>query len=217
MSLPLLFSTAFVVGLSGAMMPGPVTAVTIDHALKRGVGAAPLIAFGHGITEVVIVVLLVVGLGRMLEFPAVAGVIGIGGGAVLAWMGWGVIRSARSGEVSLSAEQQDGGGHGGVGPVGAGVLSTLANPYWFLWWVTVGAGYVALAQQHGLRGVLLFFGGHILSDLSWLLVLAAAMVGGKRWISDRIYAAVVAILGGFLIVLAGYFFWTGLDWLGPHA
>ncbi len=210
MDMLLLFSTAFIVGLSGALMPGPVTAVTAEHALKKGIIAAPLVTLGHGLMEGLVVVLLVVGLGRFMEVPGVSGVIGLAGGAVLAWMGWGMIKRARSGLLTLNVTSEK---KAAFGPVSAGILTTLANPYWFLWWATVGAGYVALSQQHGPPGVLLFLGGHIMADLTWLLVISAILVSGKKFISDRIYAGVVTVLGAFLIVLAFYFFWMGLTWI----
>ncbi len=211
----LLFSTAFIIGLSGALMPGPVTAVTAEHTIKRGVIAAPLVTLGHGVIEIMVVALLVFGLGRFMAEPGVAGVIGIIGGAVLIWLGWGMISSARSGALSL--DQVGNGGKSTVGPFSAGILTTLANPYWFLWWATVGAGYVALSQQHGLLGVLLFFSGHILADLSWLLVIAVLLVTGKKFISDRIYSGVVTVLGAFLMVMAAYFFWMGVAWVARLA
>ena len=210
MDLALIFSTAFVVGLSGALMPGPVTAVTAEHTIKRGVIAAPLVTLGHGIMEGLIVVLLVFGLGQIIGTPAVTGVIGIAGGLVLAWMGWNMVKSARSGVLSLNGS--GGSNKATMGPVLAGAMSTMANPYWFLWWATVGASYVAISQQHGPQGVLLFFSGHILADLSWLMVIAVLLATGKKFISDRIYAGVVVVLGIFLVVLAVYFFWTGIDW-----
>ncbi len=72
---------------------------------------------------------------------------------------------------------------------------------------------MALSQRHGLPGALLFYSGHILADLLWLLVIAVILVTGKKFISDRIYAGVVIVLGIFLIVLAAYFFWVGVNWI----
>lgn len=213
MELVLIFTTAFFVGLSGALMPGPVTAVLTEHALRRGFGAAPLVTLGHAVMEALVVVLLVLGLGGYMDRPLVAGVIGLAGGAVLAWMGYGMARAGIQRSLSL-----DGGGKAGPerragGPVAAGALATVANPYWFLWWATIGAGYVALSREHGLRGVLLFFGGHILSDLAWLSLLAAILVTGKRFITGRIYNGIVAALGIFLIAFSLYFLWTGASYL----
>ncbi len=212
MDLTVLFFTAFLVGLSGAVMPGPVTAVAAEHTLKKGIIAAPLITFGHGLIEVLVIILLVFGLGRFMAEPGVAGIIGVAGGIVLAWMGLNMIKSARGGALTLNrtnAHEKT-----TVGPVMAGMLSSLANPYLVIWWATVGAGYVALSQEHGLPGLLLFYGGHILADFSWLLFIGALLVTGKRFISDRIYSGIVAVLGVFIVGLAAYFFWMGLSWLG---
>jgi len=66
LELNLIFTTALLVGFSGAVMPGPLTAVTIEHALRRGYPAAPLVTLGHALLEVVMVILLLVGLGNYL-------------------------------------------------------------------------------------------------------------------------------------------------------
>ncbi len=209
MDLYLLFSSAFVVGLSGALMPGPVTAVLAEHALKRGFWAAPLVTLGHGLMEVLMVALLSAGVSVYMTGRGPAGVIGIAGGLVLAWMGWGMVRSARSGSLSLRGETE-GRKSPVAGPVAAGIATTLSNPYWFLWWATVGAGFVSLSRQYGPGGVLLFFSGHLLADLAWLSVLAVILVLGKSLISDKIYRAIVAFLGIFLMFFSLYFLWTGI-------
>ena len=57
-----IFVSSFIVGLSGAMMPGPLLAVTIRHASVRGFSAAPLLVLGHAILEAALVCLLLFGL-----------------------------------------------------------------------------------------------------------------------------------------------------------
>ena len=205
----MIFTTALLVGLSGALMPGPLTAVAMEHSLRRGYRAIPLAIMGHGLLEVVMVVLLLVGAGDYLALPCVAGIIGLAGGLVLAWMGWGMISSARSGGLSLENSPAEE-GRGQRSPFWDGMIATISNPYWFLWWATIGAGYVALSRNHGLTGVFLFFGGHILADFLWLSFLAAALLSGKRWLTDRIYRWIVFGLGIFLIVFSLYFLWSGL-------
>lgn len=210
----LLFSTAFAVGLSGALMPGPLTAVMVEHTLKKGFIAAPLITLGHGIIEALMVVLLAAGLSGYMAGRGPAGVIGVIGGAVLAWMGGGMVKSARSGALSLRGEPKER-KRLSAGPLAAGIATTVANPYWFLWWATVGAGFVTVSREYGPGGVFLFFGGHILADLVWLSLLASALVYGKNYISDRVYRSIVAALGFFLMALSLYFLWTGIRYLLP--
>ena len=205
----LIFTTALLVGFSGAVMPGPLSAVTAEHALRRGFSAAPLVTLGHGFLEVIMVALLLLGLGHYLALPYVAGIIGLAGGLVLVWMGLGMVRNALKGQLSLTATGDKTLNAGSA--LFGGIVATASNPYWFLWWATIGAGYVALAQNSGLSGVFLFFSGHLLADFLWLSVLAAAFVSGKRWLTDKIYCWIVVGLGVFLILFSIYFFHSGLQ------
>ena len=82
-----LFWGAFVVGFSGAMMPGPVLTATISEVLKRGWRAGPLIVLGHALLEIVILVCVVAGLEKFLRRDVVIGILGLAGGAILVLMG----------------------------------------------------------------------------------------------------------------------------------
>ncbi|MGI6600841.1 MAG: LysE family transporter [Dethiobacteria bacterium] len=211
LELNLIFTTALLVGFSGAVMPGPLTAVTVEHALRRGYPAAPLVTLGHALLEVVMVILLLVGLGNYLARPSVTGVIGVAGGLVLAWMGFDMIKNAAGSTLLL--ESSSGDGQRARSPFWGGLIATASNPYWFLWWATIGAGYVVHSQNYGISGALFFFSGHILADFIWLSLLAVALVSGKRWLTDRFYQGIIFGLGLFLCAFSLYFFWSGLQML----
>ena len=85
---------SFILGLSGAMMPGPVLAVTITETLKRGFLAAVFIVCGHSLLELVTVILLSLGVGTVLNNTIAAGIIGIIGGGVLLWMTIGILKES---------------------------------------------------------------------------------------------------------------------------
>lgn len=200
---------AFAVGLSGAMMPGPVLSVTLANIGRAGAAAGPLVTLGHGIVEALLVLALVFGAGQFLTSSPVQGTIAVAGALVLLWMGWGMIAEARSGKASPT-------GTGEAGsrlppPVLGGALASLANPYWYLWWATVGFGSVALVQSLGGAGVAAFFTGHIFADLVWLSAVSFALSRGRRVISPRVYARIIGGLGAFLIVFAALFFVFGVE------
>jgi threonine/homoserine/homoserine lactone efflux protein len=209
-----LFATAFMVAFSGALMPGPLLTVAINHSLRRGVIVGPLLSLGHGLMEILVVGALLVGLGQVLENGMVAAVVALGGGMVLAWMGYGMLREGWIGKITLDLaqgkEQRK-----GTGAFAAGVVATVANPYWLLWWATIGANFVALARQGGALGLVSFFSGHILADFLWYTLVAFLVFTGKRLLTDRLYRALILILGFFLVGLALYFiFSAGLSELG---
>lgn len=211
MSIPTLFITALIMGFSGAMMPGPLLTVDIHESYKRGYQAGPLLILGHGLLELLLVIALVLGLDVLLTMPHVKTGIALGGGLVLLWFGWTMAQDAWLGKVSLQLTVQE--NKKGMPPVLAGALVSLANPYWVIWWATIGLAYLTLAMEKGLKGIGAFFTGHILADFIWYTGISLAVVSGKKFISDRIYRIILVGCGVFLLVLAFYFLWSGRRFL----
>ncbi|MHB1007603.1 MAG: LysE family transporter [Chloroflexota bacterium] len=211
MELAAVFLTSFLVGFSGAMMPGPMLTVTIAETPRRGLRTGPLLVLGHGVIELVVVVGLVFGLSQVISHTAVKGTIALVGGAVLVWMGVGMARSAWAGQLSLSASADS--VPSGPGPVATGALVSASNPYWLLWWATIGATYVAAALQMGTLGLASFFSGHILSDFAWFTFVGALVATGRRLLTDRAYRGLVLACGIALVVLGSTFVFGGITYL----
>jgi len=201
-------TTSFVVALSGALMPGPLLTLTVGEATRRGFWAGPLIMVGHGLLELVLVVLLLLGAGVWLNRPVVLGTVGLLGAVVLGWMGTGLLRASRHAHLKLDSQNAS-----GTNPVWAGILMSLANPYWLLWWVTIGLGYVMFSAKYGWLGVMLFFVGHILADFAWYSLVSMAVAQGRRWFTDGIYRGFLVGCGVFLIAFGGYFGFQGIGFL----
>lgn len=217
MELVYLFTTAFIVGLSGAMMPGPMLTLTVGEVSRRGFWAGPLIVAGHAVIELILVIGLALGLVHFMQQPAVTGSIGLFGGAVLVWMGWGIGKdawtkkvcfAASAGAPTVPAETAD---HGGR-LLFSGILTSIANPYWSLWWATVGMGYVVMAGRPA--GLAAFFTGHIFADIAWYSLVALAVHTGRNFINDAVFRAVLVSCGCFLVLLGGYFLHNGILLLG---
>lgn len=229
-----LFATSFLVGLSGAVMPGPLLTVAIAGTARLGAWSGLVASVGHGSLEGVLVIALALGFGSFLRIPLVGGLIAVVGGFILAWMAWGMLRSAGSVAVAAAggyAVGDDGyarrDGEEDVGGktraavfrrpqarhvlsgLGSGIMASLSNPYWVLWWATIGAGYVTQALSSGWPGLGLFFGGHILSDIAWLGLVSGAIAVGSSFLSRNFYTWLIRVLAGFLVFLAVYFLVTG--------
>ncbi len=200
-----IFISSFIIGLSGALMPGPVLTLAISETTRRGFWAGPLIVLGHAILEITLLVLLILGFADLIRKPGLLGVVGIAGGAVLLWMSFDMLRGIRHLRLDLS-----GGKSAWGGPVTAGVLTSLANPYWIIWWATIGLGYVIISMQFGFIGVAVFFTGHILSDLVWYSAVSLFVSRGRRYISDRIYRGIIGACAVLLIFFGIYFGVTGI-------
>ncbi len=210
MELLLLAGSWWIVGFSGAMMPGPVTTLIVTETAKRGWIAGPLITIGHVLLELAMVIALFFGLGDLLKQNAVAGVIGVLGGAFLLWMGAGIIRDAWTGRVSFNVSQQTSAKQPSGNPIMAGVLTSVANPYWLLWWATVGAASLIAFRAFGLAGIVAFYIGHTLADWVWNNLVALVVATGRRVLNDRIYRGILLVCGAFLVALSIYFVRSGI-------
>jgi threonine/homoserine/homoserine lactone efflux protein len=202
-------ATAFVVGFSGAMMPGPLLAVTVSETSRRGGAAGPLLVLGHMMLEGALVAAIACGVAGFLTDRVVIGAIGIAGGATMCWMGQGMIRSVR--RLSLSAPAQ---GASRMHPVVAGVVVSLSNPYWTIWWATIGMSYIVMGLRFGIPGILAFFAGHILADFTWYTFVSVALARGKKLMPDNVYRAIILFCGGALFISGVWFFWTGAGAIG---
>ncbi len=204
-----LFWSSFVIGLSGAMMPGPVLTATVSEVMKRGFIAGPLIVLGHGLLEVGLLALLVTGLGDWLMLPITRAMLGYVGGALLLAMGLHMILTARraAAEAQAKTESAPMPLHG---PVLAGVLTTLSNPYFYVWWGTIGMGYAAISLEHGRSGLVAFYSGHIVSDLAWYSLVAFGVASGRRVCPPRVYKTILHLCGLALIALGVWFIRFGM-------
>lgn len=182
------------------MMPGPVLTATVGETLKRGFWAGPLIVLGHGLLEVTVLGLLLAGLGDALTSAVTRQWIGYIGGGLLMAMGAHMVLTARQAVDSALASGQR------VappihGPILAGVLTSMSNPYFYVWWATIGLSYVMIATASGGVGVFAFYSGHILSDLVWYSFVAAAIAAGRRICTPTVYRIVLRFCGVALVFL----------------
>jgi len=198
---------AVVISFSGVLAPGPVTAMTLGlGARNRHAGA--LVAVGHGIVEFPLMGLIMLGMGKLF---AVAGVrIGIGGvgGAMLLLMGAGMLRQVRRPPAAAA-------GQGRRGPVLTGIVLSAGNPYFLLWWATVGLALASRAAELGALAFGLFALLHWLCDLAWLELLSWSSFKGTRLLGERAQKVVLAVCGAALVVFGGLFLYrAGADLAG---
>lgn len=207
MTLPGIFFSAFLIGFSGAMIPGPVLVYAITSSSKRGFWAGPLLVLGHGILEGLLLILLVLGFAKFLSHELFNGIISLAGAGMLAFMGIGMLREARTASLNIKNDAPVSSLH----PVPAGILTSISNPFWIIWWATIGLNFLSLSRAYGNLGILTFFSGHILSDLSWYSLISALVTFGRKLISDPIYRGILVFCALALIGFGGYFGWNGVN------
>jgi threonine/homoserine/homoserine lactone efflux protein len=211
----MLFASAFLIALSGALMPGPLLTITISESIAKGFRAGPLVVAGHAIVELLLVTGVAFGLGGLLIRNTVIGVIGLIGGLVLVLMGLMMARdsapAAEKAVQALRAESGEGGKPacaGGLRCVFLGGMVSVSNPYWTIWWVTVGLALLTKALKIGLVAVGAFYLGHILADLLWYSGVSFVISRKFPWLGEKTYRGLLLVCAVMLVVLGIYF---GLD------
>jgi len=195
------FASAFVIGFSGALMPGPMFALVLSGSSKSGFKAGPLTVLGHGILELALVIALVLGLGTILQNETVFKSIGIIGGGVLVYLGIDMVRGMRRVTIDLKKEGKD----PGKSLIFHGIVASLSNPYWIMWWATIGMALILSASKYRLWGIVVFFCGHILADLVWYSSVSFAVDRGRKLLSQKVYQGIIATCGVLLVGFGLYF------------
>lgn len=242
MTLSALFLTSLAIGFSGAASPGPLLVACITQSVRGGFRGGTLVVIGHALMELLAVLGLSFGVGVFLSRPGVAPAVSLVGGLMLIWMGYGTARGALRGDMSLPSPEHNAsrreaaaatGGSSGSGPgadgpraavaegpqslraaIVTGIAASVSNPYWTLWWATVGLSYLTVASPLGPAAVGAFYLGHISADFAWYMAVAAAVAGGRRLLSARVYKGLLVACGLCLLGLGLFFAVKGLAALG---
>jgi len=200
MVLLLFLIQVFVISFSGAMQPGPVTATAVMMGI-RSRWAGVLLAIGHGIVEFPLMVLILFGAGAVFQRSATQVAIGLAGGVVLLYMAWGMFKSSKS-AANAQADARKG------GPVLAGIVLTGSNPYFLIWWATVGLALATTATGFGIRGFALFAVVHWFVDLLWVSTLSFASFHGSTLLGHRLQQIVLKICAAAMLFFALFFIYN---------
>ncbi len=207
-----LLITFFLISLTGALAPGPLTTMAIAEGSRRGRWAGWWLAAGHGLVEATYVglIALVLLLGRDAWFkqPLLAGAIAVSGGGFLAWMGWSLAASAWRRQLTLTGEAPQA---ARFGLVPTGIIFSLSNPYWWLWWALITPFYIRQALVWGPGGLVLLFLAHWLTDVLWLTGLAWLTGSGRGLVSPGVYRWVMLACGGLLLFFGLSFIGAGVQ------
>jgi threonine/homoserine/homoserine lactone efflux protein len=191
--LPFVLETVLI-SLSGVMSPGPVTAVTVGKG-NESPHAGALVAIGHGMVEFPLIVAVFMGFGYLVDLFYVRTTIALLGGGLLLYMGIGMLRSIKGAHAQKERYDRF--------PMLAGVLLSVGNPFFLIWWVTVGAALIVRAVQYGPWGLGILALSHWLCDFLWLYFLSVLSFKGGRFLGKRFQEIVFAVCGVFLLFFGG--------------
>lgn len=196
---PALFLIGFIVGFSGAVIPGPLLAFVIFDAIRKRRVTGHFIIAGHVLWEALIIFLILFGLGSViLQYKLFIYMVG---GAVLVLMG--VLMVKGIGEVKIKDSKVNSSLLGGV-------FYTAFNPTQPPWWAS--AGLALLLQGYellGSIGIIIVTVGHWLADLTYYSLISYLICKYERFVIPR-QRQITLALGVFVTILGIYFIINGV-------
>jgi threonine/homoserine/homoserine lactone efflux protein len=200
-----IFAFSFLISFGAVVSPGPVTAAILSETPRRGWRVGPLVAAGHTALELGMVLLIGFGLSSGMAKAGVQRAIAAAGGLLLGFIGMQYLYGVFRKRIQLPRPDEMTANRSALSIFSLGAVTTISNPFWYAWWVTVAAGYLSQAQAQGGLAVLGFYLGHISADFAWDSGLAYAAHAGARWLTDRRYRLLILLTGLFMIYLAALF------------
>ncbi|MGD0779535.1 MAG: LysE family transporter [Dehalococcoidales bacterium] len=194
--------TVVITSLSGVMMPGPMFTVTIAKSMKSP-WAGVLVSLGHAVVEVPLILLVYFGLANFFQNEVVKLVLSVLGGGMIVWMGIDLFRARRK----IAKEGKDTSYNAFV----AGILMSGLNPFFLVWWATVGSLLLmSFIDAVGTWGMPFFIIVHWLCDLVWLSIVSYAIFKTHRFWGERVQKWIFIVLSLALLYFGGQFIVKGI-------
>ncbi|WP_345945492.1 LysE family transporter [Methanosarcina sp. DH2] len=209
----------FTVGISAAVIPGPMMFATIGASFHKGWRAGPSVFIGHALVELAFFVLILVGASSFLG-KSVVSYLAIIGGLMMVVFGLVMIKKAKEAstmDVSISASSlnlSSGPISSGImtsalnpfsGTVSAGIITSALNPFFVAWWLTAGSAILLQEYLTGIFAVTAFIVGHWIADLGFLVAVSSSFSRGTEVISQSTHKKLVYLCGGFMAFFGLWF------------
>ncbi len=207
-----IFSLSFLLALTGAMSPGPLLTYTIIKSVRarqRGYLMGLWIILGHALLEMAIILFLLLGFSFILKNIFVVRMIGVVGGIILLFFGISIIRDIRMNKISADfsgTSDMNTSSRLSDSPVIGGIMVSMSNPYWWVWWASIGLAFMAQYEisYRSWTKLIAFFLGHEAGDLIWYLLISTLSFFGLRKLNPKIYNSILAVCGIFMILFGLY-------------
>ena len=198
--LPILASVV-VISLSGVMMPGPMFALTVAKSYHSPWAGAK-ISIGHAIIEIPLILLIYFGFAQFFQNTTVQVVLSILGGGMIIWLGISLFR-ARTAVVQSGKDLP-------YGAVTAGILTSVLNPFFLLWWATVGSMLIMKFFDFGTTGIIAFAVTHWSCDLVWMTLVSVLVYKTRALWGRKVQEGIFIICSLALVGFGGWFLVSGI-------
>jgi threonine/homoserine/homoserine lactone efflux protein len=194
--------TIILVTASGALAPGPLFLATIYHGTKTGAKGGLIFSIAHTVVEFSLILLFALGLVAVANETIIIKGIGFAGGGVL--IGFGIMQIKHSIVFQVKEAQENKSSLKHLFLIG--LAFTGLNPYFILWWLTVGAELILISLAFAsFAGVIFMYVCHVWMDYVWLIGVAYVAKKGTNVMGLKIYRIIIGLFGFVLLYFGGMF------------
>lgn len=190
------------ISLSGVMIPGPNFAVAVAKSYSSPL-AGTKVAIGHALVEVPVIMLIFFGLANFFQNETVQIVLSLLGGGMLIFIGTSLFRRMRKiDEVARDLPYNS---------IAAGAATSAFNPFFILWWATVGSMLVMKSLTFGTLGFGLFIPVHLGCDFIWLSFVSVLVYKTRSLWGRKFQTGLLAASGILLVGFGVWFLGSGVQ------
>lgn len=201
--------TVIVVTASGALAPGPLSFGILVQGSKEGARSGFSCAIGHTLVEFPLVLALALGLLAAASQPMIKGVIGLAGG--LGLIGFGILQIYATLKTKPEFSERPRSRNLPASSLVLGLALTGLNPYFIVWWLTIGSVLIVQALAFAaIIGVLIMYAAHVWMDYAFLTSLAYFAKKGRSIVRSKYYKAVLIAFGLILVYYGMTFIWDAI-------
>ena len=184
--------TVILISGSGVISPGPLLAANVMQGIRGGTIAGIKVATGHTIIELPLIFSLAGGIIILDSFSNMKFLIyALGGLGLFIFAGLQINSVLRQNKDQIPKLKH--------GAFLAGIVFTGLNPFFILWWLTIGMKLISDALSlWSTIGLIVLFGFHIWMDYVWLGSTAYFSKKSTKAVSGR---AINALILGLSLVL----------------
>jgi len=205
-----IFIGSMIVAFSGATAPGPMLTLVVVSVTEKGFWTSFFIVLGHCMFELAVVISFVFGILKYLENPILLKAIGLFGGIFLLYLGGNILYSIFKKKTRVdfrSAVKKNSMNRKSIFAVTLkGITISLVNPYWYIWWISIGAAFLIKSVQFNAAGITSFFIGHISADFIWYLFIGFLVSSSRKFFNQKVY-------NGILIFCSLFLFYLGIKFI----
>jgi|WetSurMetagenome_2_1015567.scaffolds.fasta_scaffold00130_4 threonine/homoserine/homoserine lactone efflux protein len=192
---------AVVFGLAAGFSPGPLLALTISQSVRFGAREGVKVALAPFFTDAPIIAASLAALAWMQHFKPALGIVTLAGALFVCRLAYESFRAPPVRTLGNTAK---------AGSLGKGIIANFLSPHPYIYWMTVGSPFVirTWAASHAAA---VLFPVCFLSSLAAAKVLVAFAAGHSgKYVSDKVYSAVMKTLGAALLIFAVLLAWEGV-------